>query len=213
MILIDIQGRSGESSPDWWRESLQMSVKSPKRCRPSISSREVSKVRYPVHVWSYDVIFEWTGNGKTLQFLTIVDEFRRAALSLSCGCSLTGLHIIRTLQAVLPVWGVTDCLRSDNGSEFVVRQVKKWLLDHGISTHYVDPESPWQNSFIERLQQHLQNDFPEPLVFFDISGDESSHPAVARGSTMRFVHTDCPEYYRHSNSYGISVAINRFSTK
>ena len=31
------------------------------------------------------------------------------------------------------------------------------------------------------LQQHLQNDIPEPLVFFDIGGDESSHPAVAGG--------------------------------
>ena len=31
------------------------------------------------------------------------------------------------------------------------------------------------------LQQHLQNDFPEPLVSFAIGGYESSHPAVAGG--------------------------------
>ena len=31
------------------------------------------------------------------------------------------------------------------------------------------------------LQQHLQNDFPEPLVSFAIGRYESSHPAVAGG--------------------------------
>ena len=95
----------------------------------------------PGHVWSYDFIFERTEDGKTLKFLTIVDEFSRVALSLLYRCSLTGLHFIRTLERLLHVWGETDCLRSDNGSEFLVCQVKKLLLYHGISTHYIDPGS------------------------------------------------------------------------
>ena len=132
-------------------------------------------------MWSYDFIFERTEDGKTLKFLTIVDEFSQIALSLSCGRSLTGLHVIRTLETLLPVWEASDCLGSDNGSEFVARQVKKWFLDHGIGTHYIDPGSPWQNPFIESFNSMLQNDFPEPLVFFDIGGDENSHPAVAGG--------------------------------
>ena len=71
--------------------------------------------------------------------------------------------------------------RSDYGSEFVARQVKKWLLEHGIGTHHINPGSPWQKSIYRELRQHLQNDFPEPLVFSDIGGDESPHPAVAGG--------------------------------
>ena len=70
-------------------------------------------MRYPGHVWSYDFIFERTDDGKTLIFLTIVDGIQ------------------------------PDYLRSDNGSEFVAHQVKKWLLEHGISTHYIDLGSPW----------------------------------------------------------------------
>ena len=94
-----------------------MPVKSPKRRRCVISSRgEVSKTQYPGHVWSYDFILERTEDGKTLKFLTIVDKFSRVALSRPCGRSLTGLHVIRTLHTLLPVWGATDCLRSDNGS-------------------------------------------------------------------------------------------------
>ena len=142
------------------RESLQVPVKSPKRRRRGISSRgEVSKARYAGHVWSYDFIFERTEDGKTLKFLTIVDEFSRVALSLSCGRTLTGLHVIRTLQTLLPVWGATDCLRSDNGSEFVARQVKKWFLEHGIGTHYIDPVSPWQIHFIESFNSIFRTTF------------------------------------------------------
>ena len=38
-----------------------------------------------------------------------------------------------------------------------------------------------KKSIYRELQQHLQNDFAEPLVFSDIGGDESSHLAVAGG--------------------------------
>ena len=71
-----------------------------------------------------------------LKFLTTVDKFSRVASSLSCGRSLTELYVvIRTLDTLLPVWGETDCLRSDNGSEFVASEEKKWLLEHRIGTH------------------------------------------------------------------------------
>ena len=108
-----------------------------------------------------------------------MDEFSRVALSLLYRCSLTGLHFIRTLERLLHVWGETDCLRSDNGSEFVARQAKKWLLDHGIGTHCIDLGGPLAKSIYRELQQHLQNDFSEPLVFFDSGGDETPHPVVA----------------------------------
>ena len=105
-------------------------------------------------------IFERTEDGKTLKYLKIVDEFSQVVLSLSCGCSLTRLHVVRTVQTLLPVWGATDCLCSDNGSEFVARQVKKWFLEHGIGTLYIDLGSAWQNplsrastAFSERLSR------------------------------------------------------------
>ena len=151
------------------REIPQAPVKSPKRRRRGISIRKVSKTRYPGHVWSYDVIFERTEDGKTLKFLTIVDEFSRVALSLSCGRSLTGLHVIRTLERLLPVLGATDCLRNDNGSEFLARQVKKWLSDHGIGTHNIDLGSPWQNPFIESFKSIFRTNFLNRWCFLTLA--------------------------------------------
>ena len=63
----------------------------------------------------------------------------------------------------LPSTVVRSALRSDNGPEFIAVAVKKWLDEHSIGTHYIDPGSPWQNAFNESLQQHFPNDLPESL--------------------------------------------------
>ena len=90
-----------------YREGLQVSVKSPKRRRRGISIREVSKARYPGHVWSYDFIFERTEDGRTLKFLAVVAGFSQVALSLSCVLSLTGLPRRRDAGDVAPRLGST----------------------------------------------------------------------------------------------------------
>ena len=132
-----------------------------------------------------------------------MDELSRVALSLPCGGSLTGLRVIRTLEALLPVWRATDYLRSDNGSEFVARQVKKWLFDHGIDTHYIDPGCAWQYPFSRELQQHLQNDYPEPLVFLTLAETkaltrqwlEEYNEIRPHGSPRRFIATPIPKEF------------------
>ena len=61
------QHQSGESPPD---SSLCRSLGSyqvSKATSRGISSRKVSKARYPGHVWSYDFIIERTEDGKTLK--------------------------------------------------------------------------------------------------------------------------------------------------
>ena len=125
----------------------------------------------------------------------------------------TGVHVIRTLQTLHPVWGrAADCLRSDNDSEFVPRQVEKWLLDHGIGTHYIDLGSPWQNPFIESFNSIFRMTFLNRWCFLTLAQTKAlTHRGWRR--TMRSVQTDRLEVYYHSNSYGNSVARNRLSTK
>ena len=45
--------------------------------------------------------------------------------------------------------GAPEYLRSDNGPEFIAREVQRWLAEHRIKTIYIDPGSPWQNGFVE----------------------------------------------------------------
>ena len=67
---------------------------------------------------------------------------------------------------------------------FVIKKFIEFRFENAQSPKFeFFPAGPTSldNSIYRELQQHLRNDFLEPLVFFGIGGDESSHPAVARG--------------------------------
>ena len=42
-----------------------------------------------------------------------------------------------------------DYIRSDNGQEFIGKELSKWLHDSDIKTLYIEPGCPWQNGYVE----------------------------------------------------------------
>jgi transposase InsO family protein len=131
------------------REGLQAGRKRRKRRLLGASTRWVNRAAHPNHVWGYDFVHDQTTDGRSLKFLTIVDEFSREGLMAHGARSITAIDVIRCLEALIRVHGRPGCLRSDNGPEFVATAVRQWLQDNGIGTHYIDPGSPWQNPFSE----------------------------------------------------------------
>jgi len=45
--------------------------------------------------------------------------------------------------------GVPEHTRSDNGPEFVVRDLRKWLTETGTMTLYIEPGSYWEKGYCE----------------------------------------------------------------
>ena len=131
------------------REGLQVPDKKPKKRKTGTDTVEIDRAEYPGHVWSYDFIFDRTDDGRTLKCLTVTDEFSKVNLTIGCGRSLTGSDVKRTLSRLIEQWGAPVCIRSDNGSEFVAKQIQKWLGENHIGTRYIDPGCPWQNPYIE----------------------------------------------------------------
>jgi putative transposase len=43
--------------------------------------------------------------------------------------------------------GVPEHLRSDNGREFVARDLRNWLAGTGAKTAYIKPGSPWESGY------------------------------------------------------------------
>ena len=80
----------------------------------------------------------------------------------------------------LPVWGATDCLRSDNGSEFVARQVKKWLLWSMGLAPTILIQKALQNPFIESFNSKFRMTFLNRWCVFTLAGRKLSL-AVAGG--------------------------------
>ena len=131
------------------QEGLSLSVKRPRRRRVGESQGIVNQAMYPNHVWTYDFMSDQTEDGRTLKYLTIVDEFTRSGRRIYCARSITSGSVIEQLELLTNFYGVPDYIRSDNGPELIAHALKKWLANKGIKTQYIDPGCPWQNAYGE----------------------------------------------------------------
>lgn len=131
------------------REGLQLPAKGHKRKVLGQSTELVPRALYPNHVWSYDFVFDATEDGRTLKFLTVVDEFTRVGLAVAAGRGFTSTDVIAELSRLIPLWGRPVCLRSDNDSAFIAAAIRRWLKQRLVGTHFIDPGSPWQNPYNE----------------------------------------------------------------
>ena len=52
--------------------------------------------------------------------------------------------------------GAPECIRSDNGPEFVEKELRQWLRRNQIKTFYIEPGSPWQNGHVESFNARLR---------------------------------------------------------
>ena len=57
------------------------------------------------------------------------------------------------------VKGVPEHIRSDNGPEFVAKDLRKWLADTGAKSTYIEPGSPWENGYCESFNSKLRDEF------------------------------------------------------
>src|SRR4029450_2513732 len=48
--------------------------------------------------------------------------------------------------------------RSDNGREFVSRNVREWLGRIGVKTLFIEPGSPWENGYCESFNSKLRDE-------------------------------------------------------
>jgi putative transposase len=131
------------------REGLRVPKKSPKRRRPGTSTVDPQKAEFAHHVWSYDFVADQTIDGKTLRFLTVIDEHTRQALWIECARHLTSVDVVRVLEQLAEIHGLPIAIKSDNGAEFTAKKVQDWIEGRGIGARFIEPGSPWQNGHNE----------------------------------------------------------------
>jgi transposase InsO family protein len=64
--------------------------------------------------------------------------------------------------------GVPEHLRSDNGPEFVARDLRKWFAGTGARTAYIEPGSPWENGYGESFNSKLRAEFLNGEIFYSM---------------------------------------------
>ena len=71
---------------------------------------------------------------------------------------LRSWEVIDALNELLLKRGMPKHIRSDNGSEFIARQVRKWLAILEVKPLYIEPGSPWENGFVESFHGKFRDE-------------------------------------------------------
>jgi len=148
------------------REGLKVFKK--QRRRISRGKRPLLIVTHRNHVWSYDFIFDQTANGRTIKMLTVLDLYTRECHAIEVERRITAAGVIKILQRLFADHGTPEFVRSDNGSEFIATQIRKWLAEAGVQTQYIERGAPWQNGHIESFHDKLRDECLNSELFFSL---------------------------------------------
>ena len=149
---------------------MKVPQKQPKRKRLWLNDGSCIRLRpkYKDHVWSYDFVKSHTADGRGFRVLTIIDEFTRECLALHVARGITSREVIEQLYDLFLLRGVPEHIRSDNGSEFTAKAIRKWLSDLEVKTLYIEPGSPWENGYNESFNGKLQDELLKREIFMTL---------------------------------------------
>ncbi len=123
----------------------------------------------PNKTWSMDFMHDALMNGRKFRTLNIIDDYNREALRVEPFFSIGSSLVIKVLQRLILERGKPDCIRMDNGPEFIASALKDWCNDKGIGLQYIQPGRPMQNGYVERFNKSYRNYVLDAYLFEDIT--------------------------------------------
>ena len=154
----------------WRREGLKVPQKQKPRGRLWLNDGSCVRLRpeHRNHVWSYDFVSTRTYDGRTARMLNLIDEYTRECLAIRVARRLGSHDVIDTLSDAMILHGIPEYIRSDNGPEFVAKNLRKWLGSTGSKTLYIEPGSPWENGYCESFNSKLRDEFLNGEIFYSL---------------------------------------------
>jgi putative transposase len=154
----------------WRQEGLKVPQKQKPRGRLWLNDGSCVRLRpeRANHVWSYDFVSAMTHDGRTLRLLVLIDEYTRECLAIRVARRLGSYEVIETLADVMVWRGIPEHIRSDNGPEFVAKELRKWLGKVGTDTLYIEPGSPWENGYCESFNGKMRDECLNGEIFYSL---------------------------------------------
>jgi len=154
----------------WRREGLKVPQKQPKKGRLWLNDGSCVRLRpeYPNHVWSYDFVQDRTHDGRVFRTLNVIDEYTKEALAIRVNRKLNSADVIDVLTDLFILRGPPAFIRSDNGAEFVAKNVRDWITAVGAKTAYIEPGSPWENGYCESFNARFRDELLNGEIFYTL---------------------------------------------
>ena len=154
----------------WKQEGFKVPVKQVKKRRLGCSENGIVRrqAEHVDHVWAWDFIHDRDENGRSIRWLSIVDEFTRECLCLEGRRSFKSEDVLDVLRELFVVRGVPGNIRSDNGPEFVAQAIRDFLETAQVQTLYIAPGSPWENGYAESFHSRVRDELLDAELFADL---------------------------------------------
>jgi putative transposase len=151
----------------WRQQGLKVAKKQKKRRRLWLNDGSTIRLRpqYKDHVWSYDILEDKTYNGRKFRILNIIDEYSRECLLSYASRRITSSEVVEFLTGLFCSRGLPEYIRSDNGSEFTAKKVKKFISNLGTLPAFIEPGSPWENGYIESFNGKMRDELLSVEIF------------------------------------------------
>lgn len=133
--------------------------KAPLQIIPGLRSERIN------HVYCMDFMKDMTSDGRALRVLSIVDEYTRECVALDVARNFKAVDVVAVLERIVGERGRPVYLRSDNGPEFIAKEVAKWADGKGVLLVRSEPASPWQNPFNESFNSKARDELLEREQF------------------------------------------------
>jgi putative transposase len=85
-----------------------------------------------------------------------------------CQAEIVGAKKIYQQADVMLFRGIPENIRSDNGSEFVAKELRQWLAKLGTGTLYIEPGSPWEDGYCESFNGKLRDECLNGEIFYSL---------------------------------------------
>jgi putative transposase len=123
----------------------------------------------PNQRWSLDFVSDALTDGRRFRVLAVVDDYSRECLALVADTSLSGLRVVRELDALMLRRGRPAMVVSDNGTELTSMAVLSWCQRTGIDWHYIAPGKPMQNGFVESFNGRFRDELLNETLFCSLA--------------------------------------------
>src|SRR3989337_2505703 len=129
----------------------------------------------PFAVWVLDMVGPLKGGShKNKYLLVMVDKFTKW-IKAKPVTSAEAVQVVGFISEVVHRYGVPHSLITDNGSNFMAKEVKAWCKKMGIKLDYASAYHPQSNGQVERANGLILSGIKPRLVR---SLKESDHPWV-----------------------------------
>ena len=98
----------------------------------------------------------------------MIDEYTPECLPIRVARRPGSLEVIETPANVMLWRGAPENIRSDNGPEFVAKELRNWLGNVGTGTSSIEPGSPWENGSCESFNGKLRDECLNGKILYSL---------------------------------------------